>query len=85
MEIIKNGEWDGQPILRQKTAGEILSNELYKMKKNTFKKCNKCDERGHVADINTPTEWKGHSCDCPWSIEYLKRSGYDSQKDLISC
>ena len=32
---------------------------------NTKTKCNKCDERGYIAD----TEYSRHSCECGWAIE----------------
>ena len=28
-------------------------------------KCNKCDERGYIAD----TKYSRHSCECGWAIE----------------
>ncbi|MFA5050976.1 MAG: hypothetical protein WC499_02575 [Patescibacteria group bacterium] len=39
----------------------------------SFKKCNKCDGRGHITDSPFPS-YSGHSCDCEWGRKHLEKT-----------
>lgn len=49
--------------------------------KKQFEKCDKCDDRGHITDTPFP-EYSGHSCDCEWAEEKMRRLGMPNEGEL---
>ena len=63
-EKVITGEWDGIPIMRRRTAQEVLLNELHKMENENV--CELCDGVGtvKVGDFDNIKEIDCPQCSC---------------------
>jgi hypothetical protein len=65
MKTIVNGKWDGQPITRQQTSGELLAELLYKQSQNKGRPdCCICEGSGTCYEPDGQDDVTPVPCDC---------------------
>ena len=65
MKIINNGEIDGEPILRQQTAGELLASLLADQEKHKANpNCPYCEGKGYKFEPMGKDDYEKEICDC---------------------